>query len=120
MTQHFSLSWTIGVGSDCQGGNQLNPAWRDIENRLDQARAQCGSVNLDIRDSVETGPQSLQVQCDRGNFLMALGDVQEGSYEVRSFTNAGADAGGIEILGNSWDSKMVCSDFTLVRVSHRL
>jgi hypothetical protein len=36
-------------------------------------------------------------------------------YEVRSFTNPHAQPGKIEILGDLWDSKMVCSDFKLVR-----
>jgi hypothetical protein len=113
--QHFSLSWTIGVGSDCQGGKQKKPSWLDIEAQLEQLRTHSGSVTLDIVDGAEIGPQSLQIQSDRGNYLLSIGEVDEEDYQVRSFTNKDAEPDRIEILGNSWDSKLVCSDFNIVR-----
>ena len=115
----LSLAWTIGSDGNCQGGNQKNPAWPDIEARLEQLRTRSGSVTLDILDGAEIGPQCLQVQCDRGNYLLSIGEVDEEDYQVRSFTNRDAESGRIEILGNAWDSRLICSDFNIVKMAFK-
>jgi hypothetical protein len=42
---NFSLSWS--------GGNQNNPSWEDIQQRLEQAWQRSGTVTLSIQDAPE-------------------------------------------------------------------
>ncbi len=107
----LSLSWVIGIGGTVRSGNLKCPSWQDIEGKLDQIKCNNGSATLGIIG----GSKSIQVQCDHGNYLLTIGEDDGEDYHVRSFTNADAASGRIEILGDLWDSKMICSDFDVVK-----
>lgn len=109
------FSWCEGVGVRCQGGNQDNPDWFEIDFRLERARVHSGVVDLTLVDANEIGPQCLQVICDRPGFVLMLGECDGAEYRVRSFTNANAAFGQVEIMGNYWDARLVCADFAIVK-----
>ncbi len=111
----LSLSWSIGVGADCRGGNKKYPEWSEIEVHLNEIEATSGSVTITVVDGPEIGPQTLQVFSDRGSYLLMLGEDNGDDWDVRTLTNLHAPLGPIEILGYYWDPKMVCSDFNIVR-----
>lgn len=92
--------------------------WSDVEDRLERVRSR-GSVGLDILDAPEIGPQSLQVFCDRPGFLLMLGELSAEDHHVRTFSNPDTAPGTVEILGNSWDARMICRDFSLVKTVFR-
>jgi hypothetical protein len=110
-----SLSWTIGNGGSCRGGNQANVEWPEIETLLEQIRSQSGSLTLYDIDPPMPGPQIFQVFSDQGYFLLMLGEDDGRDYRVRSFSNMDARSGQIELLGDLWDSRMVCSDLDIVK-----
>lgn len=112
---HLSLTWTFGSGADARGGTQKSPEWHHIESLLERLRDRSGSVTLSIIDAPESGPQLLQVFADNGQYLISLGEIVDGDYDVRSYSNDSSRIERIEILGNLWDGKLVCSDFSVVQ-----
>jgi hypothetical protein len=116
---NFSLSWSGGK----PGGNQDNPSWELIQQRLEQAWQRSGTVTLCIQNAPEIGPEMLQVFCDRNGCVMLLGEIvldEDGSdWNVRSFSNADATPGMIDILGNNWDARTICHDFSIVLAAFR-
>ena len=110
----LSMSWTLGYGQNCRGGNKKGVSWADIEKTLLEVQEHSGTVTLDVVDGAAIGPQSLQVEKE-GNFsILSLGEYDGEDYNVRSFTNDSTEEQPIEILGNLWDARMVCSEFNLV------
>jgi hypothetical protein len=111
----LSMSWN--------GGNQDNPSWEDIQHRLEQAQRRSGAVTLNIEDAPEIGPEMLEVFCDRNGCVIMLGEIvldEDGSdWNVRSFFNADATPGMIDILGNNWDARTICHDFSIVVAAFR-
>jgi len=114
MTPNLSLSWVIGSGAGARGGNQKRPEWHHIESLLEKLQDRSGSLTLRIIDAPESGPQSLQVIADNGQYLLMLGEIVDDDYDVRSYTNDCSETERIEILGDMWDPKQVCSDFGVV------
>jgi hypothetical protein len=112
---NFSLSWS--------DANQNNPSWQDIQQRLAQAWQRSGTVTLCIQDAPEIGPEMLEVFCDRNGCVIMLGEMvldEDGSdWNVRSFFNANAAPGMIDVLGNSWDARTICHDFAIVLAAFR-
>jgi hypothetical protein len=113
--QQLSLSWTIGIGLSAKGGLQKQPQWEDVESRLQEVRDHSGAVTLYLVDPPEIGPQGLQVFCDRGNFLLMLSELTADDHEVRGYWNPDAEPGQTEILGDMWDTRMLCQDFEIVK-----
>jgi hypothetical protein len=107
---NLSLSWTVGD----TGEKQDNPSWKDVEQRLVQVQRSNGVVTLEIENSSALGPQNLQVFCDRSQFLMMLGEEDEEDWNVRSYTNTAATPEMVDILGNYWDARSICHDFSIV------
>lgn len=111
----FSFSWVIRCGENAQGGStdnvQIGSVLETVELILDKS----GSVTLDVIDGDETGPESLQVETEDGKSVISLGENANNDYIVRTFTNKLANDGNISILGNEWDSKLVCNDSALVK-----
>ncbi len=110
----FSLSWAIGVGDGRRGGSEKNITWSNIERKLLEAKEFGGTVTIDLMNAPEIGPQSLQMQTQNDCFLLSLGEDEGEDYIVRTFTNMKAEEGYIEILGNLWDSKLLCYYFEIV------
>jgi len=115
----LSLSWTIGAGPGRVGGHKRAPAWSDIEEKVSHMRTQPGSVGLYIIEGPEAGPQSLQVFCEGGNYLLMLGELDEEHHFVRSYTNKHAKQDMVEIAGDLWDVRMVCYEFDIVMRAFR-
>ena len=106
---HLSLTWTFGSGVDARGGTQKSPEWHHIESLLEGLRNHPGSVTLSMIDATESGPRILQVFAEDGQCLISLVEIFDGDCDVRSFRNDCSSSERIEILGNLWDAKMVCS-----------
>ena len=104
------LSWTV-VGH--RGGNKKNPSWQDVEMQLLRIAHDGGSVTVDLIGA-GIGPQSLQVQSENGYFVLMLGEETENDHFVRTITRSSAEPTKIEILGNCWDSRIVCESWELV------
>ena len=47
-------------------------------------------------------------------YVLMLGELDEQDYSIRSFSNKDAVPERVEILGDWWDSKMVCSEINVV------
>ena len=115
----LSLSWSSGVGAGGLGGNKINPEWSDIEEALARLTTYSGTVTLDIVQIPDIGPQSLQVRGEQGKYVIMLGELDENDHNVRTFTNMDAGPGKIEILGDRWDSRIVCLDINVVTRAFR-
>lgn len=111
----FSFSWVIGCGENARGGNtddvQIENVLETVELILDKS----GSVTLDISDGDEIGPESLQVESEGGKSVISLGENTRDDYIVRTFTSRLANDEKVYILGNEWDSRLVCEDLDLVK-----
>jgi hypothetical protein len=113
------LSWTVGSGSDCCGGNKKTDSWNDIYLTLEKVLSHSGTVTLDIINAPEIGPQSLQVQSDGGFSVLFLGENSSEDYEVRTFNGSPREAEQTFILGNIWNSNLICADSeVIVKIFH--
>lgn len=108
------LSWTIGAGKNCPGGNKKYASWNEIIQALLEVKDQSGTVTLDLIKESEVGPRSLQVESEDGRSILTLGENNTDEYSVRTFTNADIDSKQLKILGSLWDSRLICFDFNLV------
>ncbi len=111
MVRKYSLSWSLKASA--LGGAERCTEWFRVQEMLDKARIESGTVTLTIIDGPGKGAIDLQARCDRSNYLLTLGEDNGKEYFVRSYTNA-ASTGDVEILGDMWDAKMVFYDFTIV------
>jgi hypothetical protein len=111
----ITLSWMIGYGENACGGNKWNATWEDILESLNGViNEKTGSVTLDLIDAPEIGPQNLQVQAEKGYFMLFLGEIEDDDHEVRTYTNNTVDVQQICILGNFWSSRSLCTDPNVV------
>jgi hypothetical protein len=106
----ISVSWTVGAGQDCRGGNQKSPAWREIELKLNEIKKSSGTITVDLTGMADFESRSLQVQTENGSSILSLVEDDD----IRTFTNKHMDRQQIEILGDLWDSRLVCQDFDIV------
>ncbi|MFZ5637842.1 MAG: DUF6911 family protein [Pseudomonadota bacterium] len=111
MMSTWAISWTSGAG---HGGNRKEPSWQEIEQRLLEVARLRGTVTMDVVGGQEIGPQSLQAQAENGRFVLFLGEDNGQDYVVRTFSNGVSSQEQVEILGNQWDSRLVCDRFDLV------
>lgn len=107
---YISLSWVIGQGEDSDGGSKDSPSLNKIVEYLERILENSGSITLDIIDGPEIGPQSLQVEAEGGNAVISLGEDDGDEYIVRTYTNKFATEKEVAVLGNLWDSKLICED----------
>ncbi len=110
----LTLSWSLGKKDGGTGGTKDTPTWRDVEYLLKELSIHAGSITLDKVHAPDAGPQSLQVLGDGGKYVLSLGELEDGDYCVRSFLNLSAEPGKVLVLGDLWDSRMVCSDINIV------
>ena len=108
MTNKYSMSWTIGVGENCVGGNAKDVQQQELISTLTDVIRSNGTLTLSIVDAPEIGPQELSVEIENGNAVLALGEDDGEEYHVRSYNNHAPLAEEVEILGNLWDGRMVC------------
>lgn len=111
----FSFSWVIGCGENAQGGSTDDINIEDVLATVELILNRSGSVTLDVIDADEIGPESLQVETEGGRSLLSLGEDTGDEYIVRTFTNRLAKGGKVSILGNEWDSKLICEDPSIVK-----
>jgi hypothetical protein len=111
----FSFSWVIGCGDNAQGDStndvQIDNVLKTVELILDRS----GSVTLDVIDGKEIGSKNLQVETEGGKSVISLGENTSDDYVVRTFNSEIANDGKVSILGNEWDSKLICEDSELVK-----
>ena len=109
---YISLSWVVGQGEDSNGGSKDRPSVDKIMEYLERILKNSGSITLDIIDGPEIGPQSLQVEAEGGNAVISLGEDDGDEYIVRTYTNklATDTDEDVTVLGNLWDSKLICED----------
>jgi len=106
--RRLSMSWTIGYGAGCQGGNKKDVQLPECMAVLKDVIQKNGTFRLSLKDAPEIGPQELTVEIEGGNAVIGLGEDDGEDYIVRSYTNPAPGKEKIEILGNLWDSRMVC------------
>lgn len=110
------LSWTVQVDFPGTGGCIYDPAWELVTERLESVLQTSGSVTLDAEDDNERS-RSLQVQVERGSFLLTLGVETETDWIVRVFENPHVSPPGemIALGGGFWNSTKICNDSAIVR-----
>jgi hypothetical protein len=114
---NIALSWMVGYGENARGGNKWNATWEDILEVLSGViNEKTGSVTLDLIDAPEIGPQSLQMQAEKGYFILLLGEAEDDDDDVRSYTNQASNIqqSQVYILGNLWSSQSICTDPEIV------
>lgn len=111
----YSFSWVIGCGENAQGGNTYDVQQERVMEVLELILNSSGSITLDIVDGDEIGAESLQVQSEGGESVISLGEYIGDDYVVRGFSNKSAGVEKISILGDEWDSKLVCDDQKTVK-----
>ena len=111
----FSFSWVIGCGRSAQGGSTNDVHIENVLEIVELIFDRSGSVTLDVIDGEEIGPECLQVETEGGKSVISLGENTSDDYLVRSFKGKLANDGKVLILGNEWDSKMICEDSELVK-----
>jgi|APAra7269097289_1048552.scaffolds.fasta_scaffold04148_2 hypothetical protein len=111
----ISLSWVVQVDFPATGGCIYDPAWDVVAEKLDLVLRTDGSVILDAEDDADRS-RSLQVQVERGNFLLTLGVESENEWIVRGFENQNVSAPGemIALRGGFWNSTKICNDPEIV------
>lgn len=105
----ISISWTIGCGAQCKGGNKKGVLLTDALVILDEVWKGNGTLGLSHVDGPDIGPQELTIEVENGDAVVSLGEDDGEDYYVRSYANPTPTAERIEILGNLWDGRMVCS-----------
>ena len=110
----YLVSWVLGPATGFQSARLDNPTWDDVAEALGDVQEYDGVVTLDKLGAPKIGPKSLQVRTEDGYSVLTLGEDTEGDYIVRAFSNANAHTAMVEILGDSWDLRLVCTDFDLV------
>ena len=111
---YYALSWSIGAGSDADGGNKNNARFSDVHEKLLGAKEKSGAVIVKLIGAPEVGPQSLHVEAENGAYVLSLGEDTGSECQVRAFTNTNPSDEKNIVLGNSWDSRLVCNDFSVV------
>lgn len=111
----IAFSWVIGCSDSARGGNSDGVQREDALEKVDLILENSGSVTLDIDDSREIGPESLHIESEDGRSVISLGENTVDNYVVRTFTNKSAHGGQVTILGNEWDSSLVCEDPDIVK-----
>ncbi|PSF05913.1 hypothetical protein C7H09_12435 [Marinobacter fuscus] len=111
----FSFSWVIGSGDGAQGGSTDDVQIEKVLDKVELILDRSGSVTLDVIDGGELGPESLQVETESGKSVISLGENTNDDYVVRTFTSRSVHDEKVLILGNEWDSKLVCEDSALVK-----
>lgn len=111
----IAFSWAIGCGDSSRGGKSDDVEHGNVLETVDLILENSGSVTLDIDDSGEIGPESLHIESEDGRSVISLGEDTVDDYVVRTFTNKSAHGGHVTILGNEWDSSLVCEDSGIVK-----
>ena len=110
----ISLSWTIGFGQSCYGGNKQNVKLDDVLKILKEITEKSGTANLALVNAPDVGHQSLQVQSENGYFVLTLGEHDDEDHIVRTYTNLSRDSQQAIVLGNVWDSMLICTESAIV------
>lgn len=90
------------------------PAWHDVELALSNLQHERGTVTLRINSPPDEGPQSLQLRCEAGRYLLTVSVILPDEDGVLSYNNPDAEPGMLEIFEDLWDRRMICFDFNLM------
>jgi hypothetical protein len=108
------LSWAIVSGTTSHGGTNREATLDDVLKVMSEITSKAGTINLEIINAHEIGIQSLQIRAEKGYFLLLLGEEDEEDHNVRTYTNTSIDRGRVDILGDFWDSRIVCTEYDVV------
>ncbi|MGL5828716.1 MAG: DUF6911 family protein [Angustibacter sp.] len=109
------LSWAVGSGQDRQSGNKSDAKWNDALNVLKEAIAkEYGTVQLDLISAPEAGPQNLQLQTEKGHYLVFLTEDDDEDSSVRTHTNCTSESKEVPILGNLWSLAFISIDSEII------
>jgi hypothetical protein len=109
-----NLSWMIGIGSTYHRANSQDLSLDEILDILKKLASKSGIISIDVINPPKTGSQSLQARAARGNFIIMLTDLDDDEYDIRTYLNPCAKEEKIDILGEIWDSKSICTDCNIV------
>ena len=104
------MSWTL----EKNGGNQLVSNWNDILNQLEKLKGREGSLTLDILACTESEVEMLQVRAESGYYLVTLGEIVDGEYQVRTHWDHSKSDTKVVILGDCWPEQQIIKKFDLV------
>jgi hypothetical protein len=108
------LSWAIVSGTTSHGGKNRSATLDDVLKVMNEITNKAGTINLEIINAHEIGTQSLQIRVEKGYFLLLLGEHDEEDHNVRTYTNTSIEQKRVDILGDFWDSRMVCTEYDVV------
>ena len=96
----------------CNGKKIENASWKDVEAVLPELEDEA-DFGLSIMPWPKTGPASLSVESEDGNYLPTMLITGEGY--VRGFVNqSGRDKEDVSIGGYNYDAMSVTQDFDLI------
>jgi hypothetical protein len=107
---YFRLEWTAKTTGDNWGGHMKNPTLDNVIFYLDNAFKYDGTVSLSIIDGPDTGPESLEVIIEKDRSIMTLLEWDGEDDVIRSFNSLKQECFMVEILGDYWDSRLICDD----------
>ena len=110
----FRISWVLRNAVNSDSGRKKVTSWEDVQTLLIRAEQAAGSLTLALVGGSTFDPQRIQLVADDHKYLIML-TVDEGEdCEVRSYLNPNHAEGQSIILGDYWDNRSVCTDFTVV------
>ena len=90
------------------------PTWEEIKEYLSELDGKAGTLTLDIFESGNVGPDTLQVRAESGNYLLTFGEETDDDYKVRFYWDPNLTNERLLILGEYWSERQLIKDFDLV------
>lgn len=110
----FRLRWALYKDQDPESGTRDDAHWEDVESVLTQTESRPGSVILSRLDAPEIGQQRIEVFGEDHKYLITVVVVGQEDTGVLSYTSTDYKKGQTVILGNYWDNRLLCQDYSVV------
>lgn len=115
MTQSIDIRWVIGTDfAEMHGGSQDKACQEQIGDILHSICRHGGSLGMTIDPPQEIGPECLDIRSENGLWIVNLCENTETDHEVRTYHDPNAIPGEVNVLGDLWDSRMICRDFAII------
>lgn len=98
-----------------RGGSHDKARHEEVEEILLSICQHGGSLGMTIDPPEEIGPESLDIRSESGQWIINLCENTKTDYEVRTYHDLNAIPGEVYVLGDLWDSRMICRDFAVIQ-----